>query len=267
METYSIAPIYNTAFHYQVQGSGPALVLIHAGISDLRMWDDQMEDCSRHFTVVRYDVRGWGRTPFPAGEASDHEDLRALLTHLGLERAHVLGCSNGGRIALDFALASPEMVDRLVLVGTGVGGYKFTDPETEARNQVIEQAYVDGDIPLAVELDAQLWVDGLYRQPDQINPNVRRRAVQILTDLYALPEGEGTHQPLNPPALGRLAEIKSPTLVLVGELDTPDILRIANVLEGGIPGAQRSTISGTAHLPNMENPDQFNRIVLDFLSD
>ncbi len=145
MKTYTIAPINNTTIHYQVQGAGPALVLIHAGVADLRMWDDQMAAFARHFTVIRYDVRGWGRTPFPAGEASAHEDLHGLLKYLGHEKAHVLGCSNGGRIALDFTLAFPEMVDRLVLVGTGLGGYKFTDPETEALDQAMEQAYEAGD--------------------------------------------------------------------------------------------------------------------------
>jgi pimeloyl-ACP methyl ester carboxylesterase len=267
MTSYSFVALNNTRFHYDVQGDGPALVLIHAGIADLRMWDDQMVDFSRHFTVIRYDVRGWGQTPFPSGEASNHEDLRALLAHLGHDRAHVLGCSNGGRIALDFTLAYPEMVDRLVLVGTAVGGYEWTDPETAALDQAMEQAYLDGDISRAVELDAQLWVDGLYRRPDQVNLEVRRRAVELLEDLYALPDGESTHQPLDPPALGRLAEIRSPTLVLAGDLDTPDVLRIASILEEGIAGAQRATFQGAAHLPNMEQPEAFNRVVLNFLEE
>ncbi len=191
MAIYSFVPLNNTQFHYHVQGEGPALVLVHAGIADLRMWDDQMADFSRHFTVIRYDVRGWGQTTCPPGESSDHEDLRELLVYLGHDRAHLLGCSNGGRIVLDFALVYPEMVNRLVLAGTGLGGYAFTDPETAAIDQAMEEAYAAGDISRAVELDARLWVDGLYRQPEDVDPAVRHRAVEILQALYDLPDDEG----------------------------------------------------------------------------
>lgn len=266
MTTNSFVDLNNTSFHYQVQGDGPALVLIHAGIADLRMWEDQLDAFGRQFTVIRYDVRGWGRTPCPPGSYSDHEDLRDLLAYLGVDRTHLLGCSNGGRIALDFSLTFPELVDRLVLVGTAVGGYAFTDPATEEKSQAMEAAYEAGDIPLAVELDAQLWVDGLYRRPDQVDPDVRGRAVAMLRDVFALPDDDGNAHPLDPPAVGRLGEIRSPTLVLIGELDTPDMLQIADLLVDQIPDTRLRTLPGVAHLPNMEQPVTFNKVVLDFLS-
>ena len=108
---------------------GPHLVLLHAGIANLDMWETQMEAFKDHFRVLRYDIRGWGRTPDPDGDYSEHGDLEALMKHLGLQRAHILGISNRGRIAIDFSIAFPKLVKKLILVAPSLGGFVYPDDE------------------------------------------------------------------------------------------------------------------------------------------
>lgn len=252
---------------YQVAGAGPAVVFVHAGIADLRMWDDQFDIFAADYRVVRYDRRGAGQTPCPPGDYSLVEDLRALLDALAIDKATLVGCSMGGGLVIDFALTYPDRVTALVLVGAGLGGYespKF-DPEEE-RGDEVSAAYDQGDLDTAAEILTQVWYDGPPRTPDQTtNPAARDHAKLMIRHLLDLPEDEGQHQSIDPPAYSRLDAITAPTLVIVGAQDLSDISDIADVLANGIPSAQRVTMPDTAHLPNMEHPDDFNRLVLNFL--
>jgi 3-oxoadipate enol-lactonase len=270
---FQFAEINGTRLHYDVRGAGDPLVLIHSGISDLRLWDDQVDAFAARHRVIRYDVRGHGKTPHPAGVGtfSHRDDLRALLDQLGVDRSAVLGCSIGGVIAIDFTLAYPERVTALVPVASGVSGY---DPEEtdvaakEERNKLsaeMNAAYEQGDFQRAAHLLARVWMDGPKRSPDQVDPQVRARAMTMMLGLFELPEDEGAEQPLEPPAASRLAEIKVPTLVVVGDHDDQRILLAADYLAEGIPGARKVVIPRVAHYPNMERPAEFNRLVLEFL--
>jgi pimeloyl-ACP methyl ester carboxylesterase len=265
--SFQLAQINGVRMHYDVQGHGDPLVLVHAGIANLNMWDEQLPAFTQHFTVIRHDVRGFGETPDPAGNYTDHDDLHALLQHLGIQRTHVLGISNGGRISLEFAIAFPNMVNKLVLVAPGLPG--FDNPvhdETSAdKEQRAEAAKKVGDFDLAAELEAQVWVDGPGRTPDQVDPIYRSKALKLIRHTVAIPLGEGLGDILRPPAAGRLGEVTAPTLLIIGDKDVPDMFPMLNALEKGIPNARRVDLKNIAHLPNLENPEQFNRIVLDFL--
>lgn len=261
------AEVNGARLYYEVRGEGQPLVLIHAGIADRRMWAEQLDTLARHYRVIRYDVRGFGqsRTAVPAAY-SDHQDLYGLLRFLDVDRAFVLGVSNGGRIALDFTLTYPQMVAALIPVASALGGYEYTDEATEQKDAACDEAFARGNIAQAVELNLQLWVDGPQRTAAQVKPEVREQIRLMLTDLCRQPEDSGERSPLEPPAITRLAEIQAPTLVIIGDQDVPDMLTIADVLAAGIGGAKKVTMSGVAHLPNMEKPDEFNQIVLDFLN-
>ena len=251
------APLY-----YEVAGSGHPLVLIHEAIADSRMYDDQFAAFAARYRVIRYDVHGHGRSGLPAGPYTDHDTLRDLLHHLGVGRTAVLGMSAGGRIAIDFALAHPAMVDALILAASAVGGYPVSDAVKE-RWAEFGAALARGDVPGAVELALRMWVDGPRRAPEQVDPAVRERVRELMAHRFTLPESHP--QPLEPPAISRLGEIRVPTLIIVGDGDQPEILAIADLLCEGIPGARRAVIPGVAHLPNLERPAEFNRLVLDFL--
>ena len=266
------AEVNGAKLYYEVMGEGQPLVLIHAGIVDRRMWDDQFGVFAPHYRVIRYDVRGFGysqtsesSTHMPITYA-DHQDLYGLLKFLNIDQAFMLGVSNGGRIALDFTLEYPNMVKALIPVAPGLGGYEFTDEATEQKDAEADAAHDQGDIAQAVELTLQLWVDGPQRTADQVDPTVRERVREMTTDLCELPEDKNERQRLEPAAISRLAEIRTPTLVLVGDQDVPDMLAIADLLAAGISGAEKVIMLGVAHLPNMEKPEEFNQIVLDFLS-
>lgn len=246
---------------YEVQGEGELLVLIHGGCLDRRMWDDQFAVFAQHFRTVRYDIRGHGRSDLPRQPYSDADDLKALITHLGERAAYLVGLSLGGRIAIDFALQVPEMVRALVLAGPGLSGFTLADPEVTGSLGEVARALRAGktDEARALLLEVPFW-----RQDD---PVVKHRLTEMLRDTnFDLWKAPVMSQEINPPAMGRLGEIKAPTLVVVGEGDVPDILRIAEILENGIPGATRVIIPGTGHMLNMQKPPEFNRIVLDFLT-
>ncbi len=265
--SYQFANVNGVKMHYDVQGTGPALLLIHAGIANLSMWDEQMPAFTKHFRVIRHDVRGFGETPDPAGNYTDHDDIHALLQHLGVQQVAVLGCSNGGRIAIDFTLAYPAQVTALVVIAPGLGGFSGTpiDPEIEKLGDQSDQAKKNGDFDLAAEIETQIWVDGYKRKPEQVDPVYRGRAKKLVRETVAIPIGEGVGDIVRPPAAGRLGEIKVPTLYIIGEHDMPFMFPIADAIEKGIPDLTRVDMKGTAHVPNLEKPNEFNGIVLDFL--
>src|SRR5579859_6912533 len=265
-----VIEVNGAQFHYDAAGSGHPLILVHAGICDRRMWQAQVPALAEHFRVIRYDLRGFGQTPMPPGPFSHSADLAGLMAALGIERAHLLGCSKGGSCALDVALAQPERVSALVLVSSGPSGYQPPQPVPQSRQwPAIVAAFDAGDLERAAELEVQVWVDGDQRSPDQVDPRVRALVYQM--DLQAMrnevaAQGQA-HEPPPPerPAAARLAEVRAPTLVIFGDLDAPITLSSSEALAAGIPGARRVVVPGTAHLLNMEQPERFNQVVLNFL--
>ncbi len=258
--------------YYEVAGgSGPSaegqpLVMVHAGIANLRMWDDQVPAFAERYRVIRYDARGYGKTEGQADHPwALHEDLRSVMDALDAPRAILMGCSMGGQTILDFALTYPERVAVLIPVGSGLSGYKFESEEGEQLGKSIEAAFKAGDVDTAIELGTHMWVDGPSRPADRVNPAVRARAKEMLGQAFRSPDYvEPT--PIDPPAVGRLSQIAAPTLVVLGANDVEDIQNVCRLLASEIPGARLEVIADAAHLPNMDHPDQFNRLVLGFLA-
>jgi 3-oxoadipate enol-lactonase len=249
---------------HEVTGSGPALLLVHAGIADRRMWDGQVGPfAAAGWTVIRADLPGFGETPLPAGPVALWATLRDLLDHLGVERAVVAGASLGGRAAVDLALAVPERVRALVLVGSGLAGHRFAEPALFELWDRSEAALERGDHEEAARVEIGTWVAGMGRGPEAVDPEVGRRVREMLLAAYA--HGEADLEEPDPPAATRLGVLAVPTLVVVGEHDRPDIYAKADALAGGIAGAERVVLAGTGHLPNLERPAAFNRVVLEFL--
>lgn len=252
---------------YEVQGEGHPLLLIHAGIADHTMWDAQMEPFSQHYRVIRYDTRGFGKFFTEAVEFSNRADIVALLKHLDVDKAYVIGVSRGGQIATDFALEHPEMVDALVLVGSGLGGFEEPAP-TEAEMQLFDQeeALMEAkDWERMADLDVQVWVDGPGQPAGRADATVRQKVRAMCLNTYSSHTTEGQPIVLSPPAAGRLHDIKMPTLVIIGDLDVSGIQAAAEALSQGIPEARKVVLHNVAHVPPMEVPDEFNSLVLDFL--
>jgi pimeloyl-ACP methyl ester carboxylesterase len=258
--------VNGATLYYQTAGAGRPIVLAHAGIADSRMWDDQMDAFAAEFMVVRYDLRGFGRSSIPPTSYAHHDDLLGLMRALGMPNAILIGASMGGDVVTALALEHPEAVDALILVNSLVGTSERS-AGLRAGWEAVEAAFESGDVAGAIELELRMWVDGPGRSPEEVDPGVRERVRVMDTDLFArVAEQEAApERDFEPPASARLAEIGVPALVIVGEEDQLDALASADALAAGIAGARKVTIPNAAHLPSMERPAEFNRIVLEFL--
>lgn len=261
------ADINGGKIFFELEGHGPALVMIHGGLVNHHLWDDQFDYfVHQDHQVLRYDVRGFGQSSMPDRAFAHHDDLKLLLDSLGIEQAIVMGLSMGGGIAIDFTLAYPDKVTALIPVAAGLGGFKIQSEVSQQTNTAIQAAYEAGDKPKAVELSLQLWTDGPARAASHIDPSVREKVRAMTAEVFDLPDYDNHFiQELTPPAIDRLAEIQVPTLFIVGDQDVPDILEIADIVTTRVPNARKAIITNTAHHLNLERPAEFNHIVLEFL--
>jgi pimeloyl-ACP methyl ester carboxylesterase len=255
------AAVNGTKLYYEIRGSGDPVVLLEGGGLDRRLWDDQFEVFARSYRVVRMDVRGSGESADVSGPYQSHEDLHGLLEALGIARAHLVGLSLGGRIAIDFALTYPNMVSSLVVTGPGLSGFPWSPAKYEWYERLIKAI---GARDTTAVVDA--WLETPFMKPAATNPRTRDRVRALSLDNAKTWLQPFVELPLSPPAYARVGEIRTPTLVLIGSIDNVDSHRLVDYLIAGVPGAQKVVFEGAGHLPNIEQPDEFNRVVLDFLS-
>jgi 3-oxoadipate enol-lactonase len=259
------AEVAGARFYYETAGEGEPLVLVHAGICDGRMWDEQFYVFAEHYRVLRYDRRGFGRTETGPLPYSHHADLHELLKFFGLEQCLLLGCSQGGKTVLDLALEHPRTAKALVLVASAVSGFNYSGAQARQWAELSE-ADERGDMERVNELELQIWVDGPHRNAAQVDGDVRERVREMNLIALRKASSTGAEQPVERAAVNRLEEIRVPTMIVVGDLDTQRTIEAAALLAENIEGAKRVVIEGTAHLPNMERPEEFNREVLAFLN-
>lgn len=258
-------PIGQAHLYFEEAGSGRPLVLLHAGIADCRMWDDQFATFARQFRVIRYDMRGFGKTDPGDEPFSDWEDLVHLLRALEVDFAYVVGVSMGARVAVELALMRPELVRALVLVAPGLFDEEPRSPELLAGWGEIEKALEAGELDRAIEIETRMWVDGPHRDPGAVDPAIRQRVYEMNARVWELEDQVHGRQELEPPAVSRLSDIRVPALIIDGDADQPDILRISARLASEIENARRVTLPNAAHMLSMEQPDRFNELVTDFL--
>ncbi|MHB1313621.1 MAG: alpha/beta fold hydrolase [Gemmatimonadaceae bacterium] len=259
------AAVNGTRLFYEAAGRGSVVVLLHAGNLDRRQWDPQFLALAQNHRVIRYDARGYGRsgradTPFRADE-----DLYALLLALHVSRASLVGSSLGGRVAIDFALAHPSMVDRLVLAAPGLSGWQFARGDTSsfAEGRVARARGDSAGIAIA-------WLKQDFMRPAMERPELAAHLREMAggngrfwMDVLRQ-RGEADRQG-DPPALHRTRLIPAPTLLVVGSRDTPDIMAIADTLGASMPHLRRVSFEGAGHMVNLEQADRFTKLVLDFL--
>ena len=245
------------------------IVMVHAGIASHKMWDDQAAALVSDYRVIRYDYRGYGETKLTSGTFSHYKDLLALLDHLDIEKAIFVGCSFGGSIVFDAALAAPERVLGLVIVGGVAHGLELeNEPEPTPLEYKIKAASDAGDLDKVNELEIHMWVDGFQQPIGRAEKQIRDQILEAnhiaLVNDTLVPDSENEF--LEPNAGNRLNEISAPTLIVTGDLDDPYILMSAEVMEREISNSKTVVLKDTAHLPSMEKPDEFNRHLLDFIN-
>ena len=257
------ATINGARIFYERAGEGLPVILLHAGVADHRMWAPQIDQFGKHYDVVAPDMRGFGRSDLPPQEWSPVADVLGLVDHLRLKPVDLVGCSIGGGVAIDFALDHPDRISKLVLVGPGVGGRNFAAryPELFADAEAAERS---GDHRATMEADARIWLDGPRRAPGYVKDPIRKLFFEM-NDNFGSDFHSAPIRRLDPPAAERLHEITAPVLVVVGDEDAPPVFDAVELLMEKVPHARKAVIHDAAHLPNLEHPDQFNRVVLDFL--
>ncbi len=255
----SFAPVAGGKIYYEECGSSSqAVVLVHDGVLHSAAWDEVWPEFCKHFHAIRYDRRGYGRSPAATQGHFATDDLAALLRHLKISRAAVVGSSHGGEISINFALEHPEMVQQLVLIGAVVGGMPYSLHFLE-RGEVLGKPLEKGDVPGAIAAatkDKYLVAAG--------NDTAKRR----MADLLAASPQDLTHPELElpvKPALPRLKEIHVPTLLVTGDADIPDVHAHAGAIEAGIGRSRRVVLSNVGHLMYLEKPAEFSKIVIDFI--
>jgi len=248
-------------------GEGIPVVFLHAGVCDSRMWENQIAAVAEAgFYGVAFDRRGYGETTSPDETFSHLEDLEAVLDGLGIHTAVVVGASRGGALAIDFALASPERVAGLVLVGTSVSGAPRPSFPPDIMNIVhaMEAVEDSGDIDAINAVDAHAWLDGPLSPSGRVNGGIRSLFMQMNAQILRKPALTREEQP--EAAWPMLSGIDTPALLVAGDLDFPHIVNRHDDLSEEMDNAFAVVIEGTAHLPSLERPDLFNPLLLEFLA-
>ena len=257
----------NARLYYETVGQGVPLVMIHAGVADSRQWNNEFAFFAPNYQVIRYDMRGYGKSEPVDGEFNHLDDLVAVLNALEVhEPVVIMGCSMGGGLAMDFALAHPSRVKALIMVGSGPSGLELDVP-TPAKFAEVEKAFEAGDLDLVSELETQIWFDGTGRTPEQVDPAMRKLLYDMNRQALAHEVKQlGKRLPnTQVPAFDRLSDLKLPVLIIVGEHDTPYILAAAEYMIEKLPSVQKVRVEDAAHLPNMDHPDEFQTAVTNFL--
>jgi 3-oxoadipate enol-lactonase len=238
-----------------VDGDGPPIVLLHAGVADHRTWEPLVRLLSDRHRVVRYDLRGFGEAGPEDAEYSASDDLAELLEALEIDRTALIGCSNGGRVALQLAIERPERVSDLTLISAPLPGHDFGDDVVAAWEEA-GAALEAGDLDAAVDADLRAWVAGPLRSLDEVDAGVRMLATDMArraAELYLAATAE--ERPADPPLAERLGAVTAQTLVVDAELDFPDFAAMADRIAAGVPDSRRATIEGAAHLSPLERPE------------
>lgn len=258
--------IDNASIYYEIAGAGQPIVFIHAGVADSRQWNNEFNFFASKYQVIRYDLRGYGKSEPAEGEYNYLKELALLLDHLKLDQPVVLiGCSMGGGLALDFAVEHPGRIAALILVDAAPSGLEFDVPQPE-KFKLVDAAEEAGDLDLVAELETQIWFDG-DRDTDTVNQEMRELAynmnrLALANDALEL----GTRLPnTKSSTIDRLGEMNMPVLAIVGAQDIPYMHAAFDFMAGTISGLSAVKIDDAAHLPNMDQPVEFRKVVSQFL--
>ena len=272
----SMLEVPGAALHVAEDGptDGSPIVLLHAGIADSRAWDGVVPLLvAGGYRVIRYDRRGFGRSVTQDVEFSNRADLMAVLDGLGIDRAALVGNSQGGQIAFDAAIEFPGRVAAMVGVGAGLGGHDGPITAEEERlferAEALEERLDAGETVVLdelLDLDVAMWVDGPGQSADRVPASVRDLVRSMDAEHYDPSRVQGRPIPMRPPAAERLAELQAPVLAVAGALDISDVGATARHLEASVAGARAIILPDVAHMIGMEAPDRLAELIVEFLA-
>lgn len=246
------------SLYYEVVGEGHPIAFLHDGLLHRVAFDNLVDAFKDSYTLVRFDRPGYGNSPPPSVSFSHVLTVDDLLSKMGIQACVLVGGSAGGRIAIDYALTRPEKVSALILVGAALSGFEFTDHMFyrgwrnvlgNSPEEMIEFWYQDPWLIANENIEAkQIFRDTLRSSPN----NLEHYSVEVLDDYEAI---------------DRLSEIDAPTLIVIGESDIADNHAISGILHNGIPDSRREIVTGSGHLVYLEKPDEFTKLMVEFLEE
>jgi pimeloyl-ACP methyl ester carboxylesterase len=265
------AEVNGTKLWYEVAGLGEPILFIHGNFGDLRHWDFQVESLSKLYKVIRYDVRGYGKSALPdtAQSYRDCDDIKALMDYLEIEKANICGVSMGSGIAVDFALAFPDRCISLIPIGpwangTGVGKYRTTatDSMFTVFGETLKLLRSDG--PKAA---TDYWWMGNHEIKTTVQEERTLDSLLIMGYQYSWwgflnPSKRMVHSTMG---ITELSSITLPTLIVTAEFDIEACKEVADLMQQQIANSKLISIEGAGHLMNMDNPTEFNRIIQEFV--
>ena len=248
------------SLYYERAGNGYPVVLIHGELWDRRIWDPQFLPFAARHDVIRYDARGYGLSDPPSIPYSPLDDLGRLLEQTGVERCALVGLASGAALALDLALAQPDVVEAVVAASPLLSGYVWQDRGIDVVNEEVRSAVRSGDLRAAMAIELGVWT------PLESDPEAEVLIHDVAMDnVRALTMDESLARP-SQPAADRLSDLQAGLLVIVGDEDVEEIPKIADLIESRVPGTQKRVIAGADHAVNVRKPEKFNKLVLDFLA-
>jgi len=267
------ANVNGTSLYYEVAGQGEPIVFVHGNFGDRRHWDYQFEPLSKNFKVLRYDVRGYGKSALPKPDETyyDTGDLKALLEYLNIKKAHICGVSMGSGIIVDFALEYPEMCLSIIPTGPWANGFGAGEYSSPAADSLF--AVMGKTIAIAKEKGSKEATDYFWKGNNVMSPTANK-SKSTLDSLLKMGYdysywgflNQNKRSNISPTAIGRLKEITIPALIITSEYDADACKEIAEIMDNDIPNSTKISISGAGHLMNMDKPEEFNKAISNFIN-
>jgi pimeloyl-ACP methyl ester carboxylesterase len=258
--------INNSNLFYSVTGEGEPLVFIHGNFNDSRIWDYQIDNFASDYKVIRYDLRGYGKSDTPIASFSHCEDLKALFDSLKIKNVTIIGSSFGGSVAVDFALQYPELLKALILVAPSINGYRYPLRITyEAMKSIYLLKSKGFEVAIEKFINNPFWQ---YLFPPEYRQDAREKVLQtIRTKKNFYSWDFKLAIPTKPYASSRLRKIQVPVLIVLSDKDKAFNIKVGQCVHKEIRNAKKVVINDCGHLPFVEKPEEFNRKVLDFLKE
>lgn len=259
--------VRDSQIYYEEVGTGEPLILAHAGYLDSRMWDDQfLFFANNGYKVIRFDSFAHGKSNDGESSPLFDEIIKKLVDELNLGKVNIAGVSMGGSASIDFTLEYPEKVNSLILISTGIYGYKWQ--KDKVLLPLLQELMInlsEENITKSADVFLKSWTDGPRRKSTEVDSKIRNKIREMIMDRF---KNHGfVKKAMNtfPKAIERFKEIDCPVLIINGELDMPSINEISNLLNKGIKKSELIEIKAAGHMLNMEKPEQFNNLLLSFL--
>lgn len=258
----------NLDIYYEIKGNGPSVLLLHAGLLDHLMWDEQVKHLEENYQVITVDLPAHGNSSGKDSTILIAEVLHKVLEHLSVEKVSVIGLSYGSSCATDFAMAYPDQVEKMILASPGLTGWeKVLQPDSLSAHyfQELDSAFKSDEYERIAETFTKAWCDGPFRKEGQVLKKVRDDVHSTALKNLKQHKEDTWGNFSKSTAAENIQSLQMPVLIIYGDRDNPFVETVSHFIAGKIKGSREAKIPGVAHMLNLETADTFNTMIADFL--